>query len=279
MRNAASERRVLARGGVRMAKKPVCALLALVVSGCDMRPPQAPAEEVRRRAELEAEARAATEQEAQAESALRAAEAAESAAKERLAAVAAASEASEVDGLAAAWESDAAGVTATPRVRPPVDPDTLARLRREAVGATHGREAAAAALKHVKGADRVLRERIHELDQAQSERRTAWQEHLERRYRNFAFASLAPTAAGLGMFVFGAAHLAKLSAIRQGRLEFASQAEYAAAKADAARNTAIGHLVALPLLAAGITMFVLGVRKPRASGRISVTGDGLLVRF
>ncbi|MFY0535758.1 hypothetical protein [Nannocystis pusilla] len=186
------------------------------------------------------------------------------------------------DGLADPWDPALSGVSPTPRAKPPpppVDPDELARLRHEAVGATHGREAAAAALKHVKGTDRFLRERIHELDRAQIERRTAWQEHRERRYRNFAFASLAPIAAGLGMFVFGSAHLAKLSAIRQGKLEFASQAEYDAAKADAARSTAIGHLVALPLLAAGITMFVLGVRKPRVGGRISVTGDGLRVRF
>ncbi|MCY0987060.1 hypothetical protein OV203_07995 [Nannocystis sp. ILAH1] len=428
-----------------MSKKPVCVFVALAVSGCDMRPPQAPVEEVQRRAELEVEARAATVQEAQAEEALRAAEAAESAAKERLAAVTAGSEPSSdaelaiyqarlveaqavsasceapferlvelhdylhrfasepqrdaaiaalegcrkrahaarkqehaaaqvelrrefaleveaafdaehpdargrlvatvkgealqvqlrgffgwrprdceakvqelcdstahfrsivlsapdgrfacrprvepedylaqqlrADGLADPWDPVMSGVSATPRTKPPpppVDPDALARLQHEAVGATHGREAAAAALKHVKGTDRFLRERIHELDRAQIERRTAWQEHRERRYRNFAFASLAPIAAGLGMFVFGSAHLAKLSAIRQGKLEFASQAEYETAKDDAARSTAIGHLVALPLLAAGITMFVLGVRKPRVSGRISVTRDGLLVRF
>ncbi|MFY0535759.1 hypothetical protein [Nannocystis pusilla] len=57
-----------------------------------MRPPQAPAEEVQRRAELEVEVRAATVQEEQAEEALRVAEAAETAAKERLAAVTAGSE-------------------------------------------------------------------------------------------------------------------------------------------------------------------------------------------
>ncbi|MCY1009880.1 hypothetical protein OV079_30830 [Nannocystis pusilla] len=75
-----------------MSKKPVCVFVALAVCGCDIRPPQAPAEEVQRRAELEVEARAATEQEAQAKEALRAAEAAESAAKQRLAAFIAASE-------------------------------------------------------------------------------------------------------------------------------------------------------------------------------------------
>lgn len=427
-----------------MSRKPVCVFVALAVCGCDMRPPQAPAQEVRRRAELEVETRAATEQEAQAEEALRAAESAESAARERLAAFIAASEPSRdelamylartvearavsasceapferlvelhdelhrfaseplrdaaivalercrkrahetrmqehaaaqvelrqefaraveaafdaenpgargrlvatvkgealqlklreffawrphdceakvqelcessqhfrsitlsgphgrftcrplarpedylaeqlrLDGLADPWEPTASGVSATPRTKPPpppIDPVALARLEREAVGAAHGREAAAAALKHVKGTDRALREQIDALDQVQIDRRAAWQERRERRYRNFAFASLAPITAGLGMFVFGSVHLAELYAIRHGKQEFASRAEYEAAKQDAARNTAIGHLVALPLLAAGITLFVLGVRKPRASGRISLTGDGLRVRF
>ncbi|MCY1055349.1 hypothetical protein [Nannocystis sp. SCPEA4] len=184
------------------------------------------------------------------------------------------------DGLAESWVPVASGRFATPGPGvAALDSAELARLRGNLDGATQRVQAGRAAHTHAsEDVDAVAAELrgLEEAGAADAEHRNFRE---KKKYNRMVIASI---PLNLGAVVFVLVGLFSLTArqnIVDGTRQFDSPSAYDAALRRTTRNTIIGYGVGLPLVAVGLTLALVGARRLHRLNRLTLSGDGIGLRF
>lgn len=242
-----------------MRRRIIAAVLALAIGGCKPTPPAAPESERQQQAKVEAAGRAARAREAAALVGVTRAEAVESQAMAEVRALDVAVQAGEPPELAEVERRRAAQEEAT--------------RRREAAMQVHR-----SASDEVEAADRD-RARY---EKARDERLKGWRADMTKSGTRIVVAGGVLT---LGGFVAGVLGIDE--AIRRGDLAERAPGEtadeHAAAVHRSNRRLAVECIVAVPLLAVGVVMAVIGGRMVRENRvkdpRVTLGGGGVAIRF
>jgi hypothetical protein len=184
------------------------------------------------------------------------------------------------DGLAEPWVPAWSGTFATPVAGEARDDgEELARLRGELNAATQRVQASRAAHAHAAEAAEAAAGRLRGMDGAsavEAERRDV----LDRKKYNTMIMASIPV--NLGGVVFGFLGLFSLMAwesIHDGTRQFASPGEREAALQRTSRNAIIGYAVGVPLIAAGLTLALVGARRLHRINRVTFSAGGVGFRF
>lgn len=184
------------------------------------------------------------------------------------------------DGLAESWAPIVSGTFATPVVGAPRGDDAeLVRLRAELNAASQRTQASRAAHSHAEQGVEAVRARLGGMEGA-SEAEAEHEVALERRkYHKMVIAGIPLNLGGVVFSLVGVFYLMAWQNIDDGTRTFDSAGEREAALRRTARGAIIGYAVGLPLIAAGLTLSLLGARGLKRVNRLTFSAGGIGVRF
>ena len=184
------------------------------------------------------------------------------------------------DRLARSWLPAPTSGRSTPRAADDPWLAELPRLRGELAGAEAGLQAAQAARTHAGEAAEAARGTLSRLAGAQQEREAQWRGRMYESVRPIWISGGVMTG-GSAIAVFASMLLLEARGdITSGEKEFASDAERNAALRQNTNGQIACYSVAVPLLVAGVVLFVVGKRRWVASGiGLSASAGGFSLRF
>lgn len=184
------------------------------------------------------------------------------------------------DGLADAWLPAAAGEFATPVAGAARQDDAeLVRLRADVSAAEQRTQASRAAHAHVRQEMEAAAERVRGAEGAsevEAEHRAARE---KRKYRKMIVAGIPLNLTGGVFAIVGVFYLLAWQNIDDGTRQFESAGEREAALQRTSRGAIVGYAVGVPLLAAGLTLSLVGTRRLHRLNRLTFSAGGIGIRF
>jgi hypothetical protein len=184
------------------------------------------------------------------------------------------------DGLATSWMPATGGTFATPVAgEARADSEALVRLRAELNVATQRLQASRAAHAHAEQEADSVAERMRGMEgasEAEAEHKYALE---KKRYNKMVIAGIPLNLGGVVFGLVGVFYLMAWQNIDDGTRKFDSAGAREEALRRTARGAIIGYAVGVPLLAAGLTLSLVGARGLSRINRLTFSAGGIGFRF